>query len=59
MAPLICEPWEPRQSPASGYDGKWGLAYCLAALVVTGGVEVETFAAPPDPAIVDLARRSG
>jgi len=27
--------------------------------VVTGGVEVETFAAPPDPAIVDLARRSG
>jgi len=22
MAPLICEPWERRQSPASGYDGK-------------------------------------
>lgn len=59
MAPLICEPWERRQSPASGYDGKWGLAYCLAALMVTGRVDVETFARPPDPAIVEVARRIG
>ena len=56
-APLICEPWERRQKPASGYDGKWGLAYCLAALVVTGRVDVATFASGPDPAIVAAARR--
>lgn len=59
MAPLVCEPWARRQAPASGYDGKWGLAYCLAALAVTGRVEVGTFARPPDPEIVALARRIG
>jgi len=59
MAPLICEPWERRQSPASGYDGKWGLAYCLAALTIRGRVEVDTFATPPDPEVVALARRIG
>ena len=25
-APLIAEPWDRRQSPASGYEGKWGLS---------------------------------
>lgn len=57
QAPLICEPWERRQSPASGYDAKWGLAYCIAALIVTGRVDVATFAGEPDPAIVETARR--
>jgi 2-methylcitrate dehydratase PrpD len=56
-APLICEPWQRRQHPASGYDGKWGLAYCLAALLVDGRVDVATFATPPNAAIVDAARR--
>lgn len=57
MAPLICEPWERRQSPASGYDAKWGLAYCLAALLVEGRVDVATFAAAPDAEVVEVARR--
>ncbi len=57
MAPLICEPWERRQNPASGYDAKWGLAYCLAALLATGRVAIDTFAAPPDADVVALARR--
>ncbi|MHA1529452.1 MAG: hypothetical protein ACTSVG_10540, partial [Alphaproteobacteria bacterium] len=57
VAPLICEPWERRQHPASGYDGKWGLAYCLAALLVNGRVDVATFANAPDPAVVEVARR--
>lgn len=57
MAPLICEPWERRRHPASGYDGKWGLAYCLAALLTTGRVAVDTFARPPDGAVVAFARR--
>lgn len=56
-APLICEPWSRRQHPASGYDGKWALAYCLAALLKTGRVDVGTFAADPDPQIVDTAQR--
>jgi 2-methylcitrate dehydratase PrpD len=57
MVPLICEPWGRRQRPASGYDGKWGLAYCLAALLMGDRVDVATFATPPDPKIVDAARR--
>ena len=56
-APLICEPWERRQHPANGYDGKWGLAYCLAAQLVDGRVDVATFASAPDPEIVEVARR--
>ncbi|MEQ8398875.1 MmgE/PrpD family protein [Thalassobaculum sp.] len=56
-APLICEPWERRQHPASGYDGKWGLAYCLAALLVDGRIDVDTFAGPPAPEIASVARR--
>ncbi|HUS54005.1 MAG TPA: MmgE/PrpD family protein [Thermohalobaculum sp.] len=57
MAPLICEPWDRRQNPASGYDAKWGLAYCLAALLVDGHVDVATFAAAPNPMIIDVARK--
>jgi len=56
-APLICQPWQRRQSPVSGYDGKWGLAYCLAALLVDGRVDVATFTTPPDAEIVEAARR--
>jgi 2-methylcitrate dehydratase PrpD len=56
-AALICEPWVRRQCPASGYDGKWGLAYCLAALVTDGRVDVETFTDPPAAETVALARR--
>jgi 2-methylcitrate dehydratase PrpD len=56
-APLICEPWDRRQNPTSGYDGKWGLAYCLAALLVDGRVDVATFAALPNLDIVDIARK--
>ncbi|NQW10969.1 MAG: MmgE/PrpD family protein [Alphaproteobacteria bacterium] len=56
-APLICEPWARRRKPASGYDGKWGLAYCLAALAIDGRVNIDTFAGDPDSRIVDLAQR--
>lgn len=56
-APLICEPWERRQHPASGYDGKWGLAYCLAVLLVDGVLTVDSFDRPPDDRIVAVARR--
>jgi 2-methylcitrate dehydratase PrpD len=56
-AALICEPWQRRQHPATGYDGKWGLAYCLAALLVDGRVDVASFAGAPDAAVVEVARR--
>jgi 2-methylcitrate dehydratase PrpD len=57
QAPLICEPWSRRQSPASGYDGKWGLAYCVALLLRSGGLDVASFETEPDADVVELARR--
>ena len=57
MAPLICEPWVRRQAPVTGYDGKWGLPWCLALLLADGVVTVESFEAEPRPEVVALARR--
>ena len=56
-APLVCEPWERRQEPASGYDGKWGLAYCMALMFVQGRVDVASFETPPPADVVTLAKR--
>ncbi len=56
-APLICEPWARRQAPASGYDAKWALGYCLAARLVKGPLGVADFTRDPDPAAIALARR--
>lgn len=55
-APLICEPWARRQAPASGYDAKWALAYCLAARLCNGPLTVADFAQDPDAQAVALAQ---
>jgi len=56
-APLICEPRARRQAPISGYDGKWGLAYCMALMLVDGRVDVASFEAAPRAKIIALAQR--
>ena len=56
-APLVCEPWERRQEPATGYDGKWGLAFCMALMFVQGRVDVASFETPPPEDVVMLARK--
>jgi len=58
-APLVCEPWERRQQPASGYDGKWGLAYCMALMFCDGRVDVSSFEMVPQDHVVAVARRMG
>ncbi|MBL8702719.1 MAG: MmgE/PrpD family protein [Alphaproteobacteria bacterium] len=55
QAPLIAEPWPAKQSPRSGYDAKWSLPYCLAALLVDGKVALETFVGAPRPELVARA----
>ena len=57
QAPLIAEPWSRRQSPASGYDAKWGLAYCIALMMADGRIDVASFEESPREAAVTLARR--
>jgi 2-methylcitrate dehydratase PrpD len=56
QAPLICEPWARRQAPVSGYDGKWGLGYCLALMLVDGAIDVASFEAEPRDKVIDIAR---
>ncbi|MEW6266996.1 MAG: MmgE/PrpD family protein [Thermodesulfobacteriota bacterium] len=56
--PIICEPWEKRLNPYSGYEAKFSLPYCLAALLLRGKIDVETFDRPrPDREILAAARR--
>lgn len=55
--PLIAAPWERRQAPGSGYDGKWGLPYCVALMLTGGHVDVASFETAPRPAVITLARR--
>lgn len=43
-APIICDPWERRVAPASGYEAKFSLPFCLGALVAEGRVDIDTFA---------------
>lgn len=57
-APVICEPWERKLAPASGYEAKFSLPYCLGALLADGAVDVSTFDIDsPDPKALALASR--
>lgn len=42
-AALICEPWETKLRPATVYQAKWSLPYCIAGLLVHGRIVVNTF----------------
>jgi 2-methylcitrate dehydratase PrpD len=56
-APIICDPWERKQRPVSGYDAKFSLPYCLAAQLVDGAVDVDTFTAAPRGEAIALCER--
>jgi 2-methylcitrate dehydratase PrpD len=43
-AMLICDPWERKLAPRSGYDAKFSLPYALGVLLCDGEVGVRTFA---------------
>lgn len=55
---LICEPWERKLAPASGYEAKFSLPYSLAVMLCDGDVGVATFAgAANHRAALELASR--
>jgi 2-methylcitrate dehydratase PrpD len=56
-APVICEPWETKQSPANGHAARWSLPITVAAQLVEGKVDLATFEAPASAAVRELARR--
>lgn len=41
--PVVLEPAEFRRRPRNAYDAKFGLPFCLAAMIVQGQVDNETF----------------
>lgn len=57
--PIVFEPREAKLEPRNGYDAKFSLPYVVAAMLVHGRVDVETFSddAIRDPDVLELARR--
>ena len=55
----VCEPMQEKLRPTSGYQAKFSLQFCLAALAVRGDIDLDTFQpqAASDPSILDLAAR--
>jgi 2-methylcitrate dehydratase PrpD len=55
----VCEPVEEKLRPSSGYQGKFSLQFCLAALALRGDVDLDTFRTQvaTDPGILELAAR--
>ena len=56
-AAVICEPWETKQSPATGHAARWSLPITVAAQLVEGKVDLATFETPASDAVRSLARR--
>jgi 2-methylcitrate dehydratase PrpD len=57
--PIVLEPAAAKRAPRTDYEGKFSLPYSTAALLVRGGVGVETYTekAIGDPVVLDVARR--
>jgi 2-methylcitrate dehydratase PrpD len=56
-AAVICEPWETKQSPATGHAARWSLPIAVAAQLVEGKVDLSTFEAPASAEVRKLAQR--
>ncbi len=56
-AAVICEPWETKQSPATGHAARWSLPIAVAARLEEGKVDLATFETPASDAVRSLARR--
>jgi 2-methylcitrate dehydratase PrpD len=56
-APIICDPWERKQSPETGHAARWSLPIAVAARLVEGKVDLATFESPASAAVRELARR--
>jgi 2-methylcitrate dehydratase PrpD len=58
QAGLICEPWSEKLHPATTYQAKWSLPYCLAARVADGRLDVASFdRETPDERVLPIARK--
>jgi 2-methylcitrate dehydratase PrpD len=56
-APVICEPWASKQRPATPHAARWSLPIAVAAQIVDGRVNLDTFAKPIGEGVAELAAR--
>lgn len=56
-AAVICEPWQTKQTPATGHAARWSLPIAVAARLEEGKVDLATFEAPASAAVRKLAQR--
>ena len=56
-APVICDPWETKQAPATGHAARWSLPIAVAARLIDGKVDLATFESPPAGPVRGLAGR--
>lgn len=57
-AGVICEPWQVKQAPRAGHAARWSLPVVVAARLIEGKVDLETFERVPSPPVLALAARS-
>jgi 2-methylcitrate dehydratase PrpD len=58
---IVLEPAARKVRPATSYEAKFSLQYCVAAMLSDGSVDLATYDEPRlgDPAVLDLAARVG
>lgn len=54
---IVCEPWSIKQSPPDGHAARWSLPVVVAARLVEGRVDLDTFRRPPTSKVLALAGR--
>lgn len=56
-APVICEPWAAHLRPSTPHAARWSLPIVVAACLVEGRVDLQTFERPASDAVLALAGR--
>ncbi len=57
---MVCEPWNKKIAPATGYDARFSLAYAVAVMLVTGRAGAHSFTdeLATDPVIASVMQRT-
>jgi 2-methylcitrate dehydratase PrpD len=56
-APIVCEPWATKVDPVDGHSARWSLPVVVAARLIEGKVDLDTFKGKASPNVLALARR--
>jgi len=56
-APIVCEPWSVKVAPLDGHAARWSLPVVVAARLIEGRVDLDTFRHRASDAVLDLAGR--